>query len=133
MDLNRLQIIGNLTRDCELRQTDQGAQYTSFSVATNYRYKKKNSEEYEEEATFFDCIAWGKLAETIASMGKKGKRVYIDGRMKQRTYETENGEKRTRYALIVENFIMLSKKDSYEMSHDEAADFMGGEVLPESV
>ena len=110
MDLNRHSIIGNVTRDAELKQTKQGTDYVSFSVATNYSYKKEGGEKVEE-VTFHNLVAWGSLAKIIAGMAKKGKKVYVEGRVKHSQMEHESGFKYYSHSIIVENFMMLSKKE----------------------
>ena len=80
-------IMGNLTRDPELRSTPSGTQVCSFSVAVNRVYNGN------EQVSFFDCSAWGKIGETIAQYLKKGSGILISGRLEQRSWEDKDGQK----------------------------------------
>ena len=107
--LNRAQIIGNITRDIELRKTQAGKEVCSFSIATNRSWKNKEGEK-QEEVQFHNIVAWGKLAEIIAQYMSKGQKIYIDGRLQTREYETKNGETRRTTEIVAENMIMLGSK-----------------------
>jgi len=106
--LNRAQIIGNLTRDPELRQTSSGQNVTSFSIATNRVWKDANGEK-KEEVEFHNIVAWGRLAEICSQYLGKGRKVYIDGRLRTRDWETQDGAKRRTTEIIAENMIMLDR------------------------
>jgi single-strand DNA-binding protein len=102
--LNRATIIGNITRDPELRYTPNGQAVTSFSVATNRRWKNQATNEYH------DLVAWGKTAEFIANSLKKGNKIYVDGRLQTRGWETPDGVKQRRTEIIIENYVPLTPK-----------------------
>ena len=104
-------IVGNLTRDPELRSTTNGASVCSFSVAVNRVYRDSNGEQ-REDVSFIDCSAWGKLAETIAQYGKKGNGVLVSGRLNQRAWEDKNGNKRSSVEIVVEDFNFVGGRDS---------------------
>lgn len=106
--LNRAQIIGNLTRDPELRQTSSGQSVTSFSIATNRVWKDPNGEK-KEEVEFHNIVAWGRLAEICSQYLGKGRKVYVDGRLRTRDWETQDGSKRRTTEIIAENMIMLDR------------------------
>lgn len=108
--LNRATIIGNITRDPELRYTPNGQAVTSFSVATNRRWKNQATNEFQEATEYHDVVAWGKTAEFIANYLKKGNKVYIDGRLQTRGWETPDGVKQRRTEIIVENYVPLTPK-----------------------
>jgi len=108
--LNRASIIGNLTRDPELRQTSTGTNVASFAVATNRKWTGSDGQA-AEETEFHNVVAWGKLAEICSEYLKKGAKVYIEGRLKTRSWESENGHKNYRTEVIAENMIMLQRKD----------------------
>lgn len=91
-------IMGNLTRDPELRSTPSGAQVCSFSVAVNRVYNGN------EQVSFFDCSAWGKIGETIAQYCKRGSGILVSGRLDQRTFDDKDGNKRSRVEITVEDF-----------------------------
>lgn len=96
-------IVGNLTRDPELRSTPSGASVCSFSVAVNRTYRD-NSGEQKEDVSFIDCTAWGKLGETINQYAKRGTGVLVSGRLSQRSFEDKTGAKRSRTEIVVEDF-----------------------------
>ncbi len=96
-------IVGNLTRDPELRSTPNGASVCSFSVAVNRTYRD-NSGEQKEDVSFIDCSAWGKLGEVINQYAKKGTGVLVSGRLSQHSWEDKDGNKRSRVEIIVEDF-----------------------------
>ena len=82
-DLNRVTIIGRLTRDPELKYIQSGSAVANFSVANNRIYNTNNGER-KEDVSYFDCIAWGKLGETVAEYMQKGRRIAVEGRLQQR-------------------------------------------------
>jgi len=96
--MNKIIIIGHLGRDPEMKYTPQGQGVTSFSVASSRKYKTAAGEQ-REETEWFNCSAWGKLAEVCNQYLTKGKQVYVEGRLKSRTYQAQNGE--TRVSLEV--------------------------------
>ena len=96
-------ITGNLTRDPELRTTPSGSSVCGLSVAVNRVYKDASGAQ-QEEVSFIECSAWGKLGEMIAQYGKKGSGVLVSGRLSQRSWEDKNGQKRSRVEIVVEDF-----------------------------
>ena len=95
---NKITIIGNLGSDPEMRYTPDGTAVSNFSMASNYRYKKRDGED-GEETTWFRVNAWGRLGETANQYLEKGRQVYVEGRMSQREWEDTEGN--TRYSLEV--------------------------------
>ncbi|MBI1908325.1 single-stranded DNA-binding protein [Candidatus Uhrbacteria bacterium] len=106
--LNRAMLIGNLTRDPELRKTANGQSVTSFSIATNRAFTTQTGER-KEQADYHNIVAWGRLAEICAQYLTKGKKVYVDGRIQNREWEGQDGQKRYRTEIVAENMIMLDK------------------------
>ena len=96
-------IVGNITRDPELRSTPSGAQVCSFSVAVNRNYKDSSGSQ-QESVSFIDCSAWGRAAEIIAQYAKKGSGILVSGRLEQRSWEDKEGQKRSRVEIVVEDF-----------------------------
>ena len=96
-------IVGNMTRDPELRSTPSGAQVCSFSVAVNRNYKDSSGAN-QESVSFIDCTAWGRAGEIIAQYAKKGSGILISGRLEQRSWEDKEGQKRSRVEIVVEDF-----------------------------
>lgn len=101
-------LIGNLTRDPELRKTANGQSVASFSVATNRSFTTQTGEK-KEQVDYHNIVAWGRLAEICAQYLTKGKKVYVDGRIQNREWEGTDGQKRYRTEVVVENMIMLDK------------------------
>ena len=109
--LNRAQIIGNITRDPELRQTPNGTYVCSFSIATNSRWKGSDGE-WQDRAEFHNIVCWGKLAEIAGQYAKKGAKIYIDGRLQTRDWTGDDGVKRYRTEIVAENLILLDSRGS---------------------
>lgn len=106
--LNKVQLIGNLTRDPESRTTPSGQQVTTFGVATNRTWTDPNGQK-QDRAEYHNIVAWGKLGEIAAKYMIKGKKIYIEGRLQTRDWEGQDGAKRSRTEIVVENMIMLDK------------------------
>lgn len=107
MSLNQAQIIGNLTKDPEVRQTPNGNTVATFTIATNFTWKDSNGQK-QEKAEFHNIVAWGKLAEICQNYLNKGQKIYIQGRLQTRDWEAEDGSRRYKTEIIAENMIMLS-------------------------
>jgi single-strand DNA-binding protein len=90
---NSVTLVGNLTKDPELRYTPSGAGVASFGLAVNRRYQVNG--EWQEQTSFFNVVAWSELGENAAASLNKGNRVIVTGRLEQRSYETKEGEKRS--------------------------------------
>lgn len=104
MNLNKIQIIGRLTKAPELRATPQGMSVTTLSVATNHVYKDSSGQK-QEKTTFHNAVAFGKTAEVINQYFVKGQEIYIEGRQEHETYEKKDGSgKGYRSQIIVERF-----------------------------
>lgn len=109
--LNKAMLIGNLTRDPELRKTTSGQSVCSFSIATNRVYTDASGQK-KENADYHNIVAWGRLAEICSQYLTKGKKVYIDGRIQTRDWEGQDGQKKYRTEIIAENMIMLDRGGS---------------------
>jgi single-strand DNA-binding protein len=103
-------MIGRLVRDPELRYTAGGTAVASYSIANNRSYTSNN--EKREQASFFNCVAWGKLGELIVQYCKKGHRIGIEGRLQQRSWDDQNGNKRSTVEVITDNIQFLSPRES---------------------
>ncbi len=99
---NHVTIIGNLTRDPELRFTPSGAAVANFGLAVNRRWRNQQTNEWEEQVSFFDIVCWRELAENVAESLTKGSRVMVSGRLDQRSWETDNGEKRSKVEVVAD-------------------------------
>ncbi len=108
MNLNRAMIIGNVTRDPEVRTTPGGQTVANFGVATNFVWTDQSGHK-QEKAEFHNVVAWRKLADICGQYLKKGSKVYVEGRLQTRTWDDQNGVKRYRTEIIAENMIMLDR------------------------
>ena len=108
MNLNKAMIIGNLTRDPEVRTTPSGLTVANFGVATNLIWNDANGQK-QEKVEFHNVVAWRKLADICGQYLKKGGKVYIEGRLQTRSWEDQNGVKRYRTEIIADNMIMLDR------------------------
>ena len=88
-------VVGNLTRDPEIRYTAGGAAKASFGVAVSRRWQNRQTNEWEEQTSFFNVVCWREMAENVTESLGKGSRVVVTGRLEQRSWETEHGEKRS--------------------------------------
>jgi len=126
--LNRATIIGNLTRDPEMRQTPSGQAVCNFGVATNRSWKGSDGQK-QEASEFHNIVAWGKLAEICNQYLAKGRKVYIEGRLQTRDWEGQDSVRRYRTEIVAENMIILDKKPG---GSSQAAPFgnQGGGFTP---
>src|SRR5580658_6528345 len=99
---NHVSIVGNLTRDPELRFTPTGQATASFGVAVNRRWQNRQNQEREEATSFFDVVCWGQLAENSAQTLTKGARVLVSGRLDQRSWETAEHERRSKIEITAD-------------------------------
>ena len=102
MPASTTSVIGNLTRDPEIRYTREGQATTSMGVAVNRRWRDRDTGEWEEATSFFDVITWRDLAENVALSLTKGMRVVVVGHLEQRSWETDDGDRRTKVEIVAE-------------------------------
>jgi len=100
-------LIGNLTRDPELRMTPSGSSVCSFAIATNRSWKTESSESHEE-TEFHKVVAWNKLAELCQKMLKKSSKVFVEGRLSTRTWTAQDGVSRNATEVIIDDMILLA-------------------------
>ncbi len=128
-DINRVVLIGNLTKDPDLRSTQTGSSVANFSIANNLIYTV--SGERKEYTSFFNCIAWGKLGEAIAQYCKKGNRIGLEGRLQQRTWYDQNGNKKSTTEVVVESFQFLTpRKDGGKEEQPEYTGPVSEDEIP---
>lgn len=99
---NNVELVGNLTRDHELRFTPSGQQVAQFGLAVNRRWRNRQTDEWEEQVSFFDVVCWGDLAENVCESLTKGTRVMVTGRLDQRSWTTEQGDKRSKVEVVAD-------------------------------
>ena len=100
--VNKVMLLGNLTRDPELRYTPQGSAVCEFALALNHVYTNKQSGQKVEEVSFIDIVAWGRTAELCAEYLKKGRQVHVEGRLKQDRWESPEGKKMSKVRVTAE-------------------------------
>ena len=117
-------IAGNLTRDPELRSTPSGSNVCSFSVAVNRNYRDANGQN-QEQVSFINCSAWGKLAEVINQYGRRGTGVLVSGRLEQRSWDDKaTGQKRSAVEIVVEDFNFVgSERDGAGAGSDGGSSY----------
>jgi len=108
--LNQVTLMGNLTRDPELRQTPNGQNVTSFSLALNRAYKDSGGE-WQEVTDYIDCVCWGPLAERVAQYLSKGRRCLVQGRLQSRSWE-QDGNKRSKVEVLANDVTFLDSRGS---------------------
>ena len=109
-NLNRVFLMGNLTRDVELRSTNSGQQVARIGIAINRRWTGQDGQ-MREEVTYVDCEAWGKTAETMAKYLAKGRPVFIEGRLKlDQWQDKESGQNRSKMGVVIESFQFIDSK-----------------------
>jgi len=118
-DLNRVTLIGRLTKDPDLRHTPSGTPVASFTIANNRTYSTGG--EKKEQVSYFDCVAWSKMGEIITEYCKKGKLIAIEGRLQQRRWDDSDGNKKSKIEIIVENFQLLSSAKAQGDDHVQEA------------
>jgi single-strand DNA-binding protein len=96
-------IVGNVTRDPEMRYTPSGVAKASFGVAVSRRWQNRNSHEWEEQTSFFNVVCWREMAENVCESIGKGARIVVSGRLEQRSWETENGDKRSVVEIVADD------------------------------
>jgi len=111
--VNKVILIGNLTRDPEMRQTSNGQMVTTFCIATNREWSTKDSNKHSL-AEYHDIVAWARLAEICSKYLKKGKLVYVEGYLKTRSWDTPEGVKKFRTEVVAQDMIMLEKRPGGE-------------------
>ncbi|MEO6834390.1 MAG: single-stranded DNA-binding protein [Candidatus Tumulicola sp.] len=116
---NRVILVGNLTRDPEIRYTQSGKGVTKFTLAVNNPRNK-------EETTFVDIVAWDRLGETCNTYLKKGMNALVEGRLVIRSYDDKDGNKRKATEVVIDNMQMLGSRRDAPGSADESADYGGG-------
>ena len=99
---NSVTLIGNVTRDLELRYTQSGLPSVTFSIAVNRRWQNRQTNEWEESTSYFDVVCWRELAEHASQSLERGSRVIVYGQLQQRTWEDQDGQKRTKNEILAE-------------------------------
>ena len=112
MSINRVNISGNLTRDPELRVTGSGTQILSFGVAVNDRRRNPQTNEWEDVPNFVDCVVFGGRAEPLSRFLSKGSKVAIEGKLRYSSWETKDGQRRSKLEVVVDEVEFLSSRNA---------------------
>ena len=123
---NNVTITGNATREPELRFTPSGQAVANFGVAVNRRWQNRQTQEWEEAVSFIDVTAWAQLAENIAETVAKGTRVTVTGRLDQRSWETQDGDKRSKVEVVADDVAISLRWATAEVMRNERSDAGGG-------
>lgn len=125
---NNVTLVGNCTRDPELRFTPTGMAVATFGLAVNRRWQNKQSNEWEEAVSFFDVTCWQTLAENVAESVQKGARVVVAGRLDQRSWETQDGDKRSKVEVVADEVAPSLRYATAAVTKNErrGGDFDGG-------
>ena len=111
MSINRVNISGNLTRDPEMRQTAGGTQILQFGVAVNDRRRNPQSGEWEDVPNYVDCVVFGGRAEPLSRFLSKGSKVAIEGKLRYSTWETKDGQRRSKLEVVVDDLEFFSPRN----------------------
>ena len=99
---NSITLVGNITRDPELRFTNTGQANVTFGLAVNRRWQNRQTQEWEEATSFFDVVCWREMAENVSESLTRGSRVIVNGRLEQRSWETQDGDKRSKVEVVAD-------------------------------
>lgn len=129
-DLNKVMLIGNVGNDPEMRFTPNGNPVTSFSLAVNHGFTNKEGEK-RQETEWFTIVSWNRLAETCNQFLSRGRRAYVEGRLKTHVWEGPDGQRRFRNEIIANQVLFLDRQPAAPLT--EEASTSGGEVEPEEL
>ena len=99
---NTVTLVGNITRDPELRFTNTGQPTATFGLAVNRRWQNRQTQEWEEATSFFDIVCWREMAENVSESITRGARIMVAGRLEQRSWETQEGERRSKVEVVAD-------------------------------
>jgi single-strand DNA-binding protein len=125
--LNKVMLIGNLTRDPNMRYTPTGTGVCSFSIATNRSWTPSDGGEKQEKADYHNIVAWTKLAEVCAQLLHKGDKVYVEGRMQTREWQNKEGQDQRTTEVVIDNMILLNSRSGASMTGAGAGDMSANE------
>ena len=134
-DTNNITISGNMTRDPEMRYTPSGVSKVTFGVAVNRSWRNQQTQEWDEQTSFFNVVAWRQLAENVGASLAKGSRVVVTGRLEQRSWETEQGEKRSIVEIVADDVsasLRFATAEVHRVERSGPSDGGGGGGAPRS-
>jgi single-strand DNA-binding protein len=127
--LNKVMLIGNLTRDPNLRYTPSGTAVCSFGIATNRSWTPADGGEKQEKVEFHNIVAWAKLADICGQLLHKGDKVFVDGRLQTRDWKGDDGQERRITEIVIDNMMLLSSSRGGGRSNANTNEDMGGESM----
>jgi len=132
VSVNKMIVIGNLGSEPEMRFTPNGRPVTSFSLATNWRYTTADGER-REETEWFTVVAWGRLAEQCNQFLTKGRLVYVEGRLRTHTWESQDGQKRQRNEIVADRVSFLDRQAVAPLPEEKVEEGEASELEPEDI
>ena len=122
---NTVTLVGNVTRDPELRYTPSGQAVATFGLAVNRRWQNRQTQDWEEQVSFFDIKCWAQMAENVGESVQKGTRVLVSGRLEQRAWETDNGDKRSKVEVVADEIAPSLRWATAEVTRNERSEGSG--------
>ena len=132
VSVNRMILIGNLGSEPEMRFTPNGRPVTSFRIATNWRYTTAEGER-REETEWFTVVTWGRLAEQCNQFLTKGRLVYVEGRLRTNTWESQDGQKHSRNEIVANSVRFLDRQAVAHLPEEKAGEGGADELEPEDI
>jgi single-strand DNA-binding protein len=123
---NSVTLTGNITRDPELRFTPSGQAVATFGLAVNRRWQNRQTNEWEEQVSFFDVKCWAQMAENVSESLGRGTRVVVSGRLEQRSWETDNGDKRSKVEVVADEIAPSLRWATAQVTKNERSSDGGG-------
>ncbi len=128
-NFNKVMLMGNLTRDPELKYLPSGMAVTNLGLAVNRNWTDRESGEKREEVCFVDLEAWGRTAETMNEYLQKGRTVFIEGRLRQQRWETDDGQNRSKHVVVIDSFQFVGGRQD---SSEQGGYSQPGDTAPQS-
>lgn len=125
---NTITLVGNITRDPELRFLNSGQATATFGLAVNRRWQNRQTQEWEEQTSFFDVVVWREMAENVAESLTRGSRVIVTGRLEQRSWETQEGEKRSKIEVVADEVAPSLRWATAQVTRNERGGQGGGTI-----
>jgi single-strand DNA-binding protein len=122
---NTVTLVGNVTRDPELRYTPSGQAVATFGLAVNRRWQNRQTNDWEEQTSFFDVKCWAQMAENVGESVQRGSRVVVSGRLEQRSWETDNGDKRSKVEVVADEIGPSLRWATAQITKNERSDGQG--------
>lgn len=132
VSVNRMTIIGNLGNEPEMRFTPSGRPVTTFRVATNWRYTTPDGER-KEETEWFTIVSWGRLAEQCNQFLTKGRLVYVEGRLRLRTWDGQDGQRRARNEIVADRVKFLDRQAAGVIAEAKTEEAEAGDIEPDDI